>query len=354
MPVNATLKSPLFEHAQALGAHFLERDGVLVPGDYGAVRAEHAALRERAAVIDLAHFGALRVRGRDRVAWLHKLTTANVQSLAEGAGNYALLLNAKGHVVADFVLVVRHEQDGLLLYTTRGAIGKLRANLRRAIFREQVALEDTGESVVIMSVQGLNAAQGIAGTLGSLPPLEPFRSAQVDQLLVVRHPRADGDGFDLLAPRERAVELWDALVGQGIRPAGLEALNIARIEAGIPWYADDFDETMLAPEARLDRYIAENKGCYTGQEVIARIKNLGHVNRLLTRFQVQGEAVPDRGDLIFAEDREVGWVTSAVYSFARQAPLAFGYIRREWAEVATNVQIARGAVRLNATVIPTP
>lgn len=350
MQTHVTLKSPLFEREQELGAHFTERDGVLVPRDYGDVRAEYAALSEQAGLVDLANFGVLRVRGRDRIAWLHKLTTANVQSLAEGAGTYALLLNAKGHVVADFILSVRNEQDGVLLYTTRSAIENLIANLRRAIFREKVALEDSGESLAVLSVQGIKAVQAVAGLPGPLPALELFQSAETGKGLIVRHPRADGDGYDLLVPRERAVEVWDALVGQGIRPAGLDAMNIARIEAGVPWYADDFDETMLAPEARLERYIAENKGCYTGQEVIARIKNLGHVNRLLTRFQVQGEAVPDRGDRIFVEDREAGWVTSAVYSFARQAPLAFGYIRREFATAGTGVRILHGELRLDAVV----
>lgn len=352
MEANATQKLSLFEHEQKLGAHFVERDGVLVPRDYGDVHAEYAALRDQAGLVDLAHFGVLRVLGRDRIAWLHKLTTANVQSITESAGTYALLLNAKGHVVADFILLMRREQDGVLLYTTRNAIEKLVANLRRAIFREQVALENVGGSVAIFSVQGLQAAQGVADLLGPLPALQPFQSAETDHGLVVRHPRAGGDGFDLLVPREQAVEVWNVLVGQGIRPAGLDALNTARIEAGVAWYADDFDETMLAPEARLDRYIAENKGCYTGQEVIARIKNLGHVNRLLTRFQVQEEAIPERGDRIFVEDREVGWVTSAVYSYARQAPLAFGYIRREFAGAGTGVQILHGQLRVGAVVIP--
>jgi folate-binding protein YgfZ len=351
MEAHATKKLPLFEHEQKLGAHFVERDGVLVPRDYGDVRAEYATLRDQAGLVDLAHFGVLRVRGRDRIAWLHKLTTANVQSLAKGAGTYALLLNAKGHVVADFILSVRGEQDGVLLYTTRSAIEKLMVNLRRAIFREKVALENVGESLAILSVQGLQASQSVADLLGPLPALELFQSSETDHGLVVRHPRAGGDGFDLLVPREQAVQVWDTLVGQGMRPVGLDALNIARIEVGVPWYADDFDETMLAPEARLDRYIADNKGCYTGQEVIARIKNLGHVNRLLTRFQVQGEVIPDRGDRIFVEDREVGWVTSAVYSFARQAPLAFGYIRREFATAGTGVQILHSQLSVGAIVL---
>ena len=96
------MRAILFERQQQLGAQFFERDGVMMPADYGDVRGEHDALQTDAGLIDLANFGALRIDGRDRVAWLHKLVTANVQALAVGQSAYSLLLNAKGHVAADF------------------------------------------------------------------------------------------------------------------------------------------------------------------------------------------------------------------------------------------------------------
>ena len=105
---------------------------------------------------------------------------------------------------------------------------------------------------------------------------------------------------------------------------------------------------MLAPEARLERYIAEDKGCYTGQEVIARIKNRGHVNRLLVQYEMEGSIVPERGDLVFLDEREVGWITSAVWSIANDAPLALGYLRREAAQDDVRVQVAHGEKRVDA------
>ncbi len=342
----------LLEQHQQLGARFFERDGFTLPRDYGDARGEYDALDAGAGLIDLAHFGVLRVEGRDRVAWLHKLVTANVDALADGAATYALLLNGKGHIAADFMLL--RMPDALLLYTSQTAKDKLLANLRRAIFREKVTLTDMSDALAVLTLQGVFAGETLARTLGaSFAPNEhsvlPAKFFDSD-LLIINHPRTEYGGVDLLVERRHATILWEMLIAKGARAVGFDALNVARLEAGIAWYGDDFDETMLAPEARLEAFIAENKGCYTGQEVIARIKNRGHVNRLLVQFQVEGGVVPARGDLVFVDDKESGWITSAVWSFANDAPLALSYLRRETAQEGARVQIARGEMRLDATV----
>lgn len=321
----------------------LERDGVPSPHDYGDVHSEWQALRDAAGAIHLSNFGVLRVEGRDRVTWLHKLITANVEGLSVGAGTYALLLNATGHVVADFVLLLY--SDALLLYTSWDAKEKLFANLRRTIFREKVSLSDVSNDFTILSLQGPRANDVIAQISGTLPALEPFTfvGCKFDgvEFSVVHHSRTGSDGLDLLVPRANVATLWDLLIEQGARPVGFEALKVARLEAGIPCFGDDFDETILAPEARLEKFIAEDKGCYTGQEVIARIKNRGHIHRLLAQFQIEGQVMPERGGKIFLDSRAVGWITSAVWSYKHNMPLAFGYLSRETAHNDTRVEIAR-------------
>jgi folate-binding protein YgfZ len=342
----------LLERHRQLGARFVERDGITLARDYGDLHGEYDALFFGAGVIDLAHFGVLRVEGRDRIEWLHKLVTANLQALPDWTGAYALLLNAKGHVAADFIVL--RLPESLLLYTSHPAKEKLAANLRRAIFREQVALTDASDGFAVVSLQGELAGEVLSQALGTTLPPNAFAVSPLkffdSELLVIQNPRSDHSGFDLIVERRHLEILWEILTAKNARPIGLDALNVARVEAGIPWYGDDFDETMLAPEARLDAFIAENKGCYTGQEVIARVKNRGHVNRLLARFDLEGSVTPERGDLIFAEEKEMGWITSAVWSFENAAPRALGYLRHEAAQDGTRVQIARGATRLDATV----
>ncbi len=342
----------LIDKQRQLGARFFERDGFTLVRDYGDAPGEYDAFYFGAGVIDLAQFGVLRVEGRDRVDWLHKLVTANVPALKDGDGAGALLLNATGHVVAD--LVVLRLPDALLLYTSHRAKEKLAVSLRRAIFREQVTLTDASDTWAILSVQGELAADSLARALGAFCPPHAFGVSAVkffdSDLLIVNQPRTEHSGYDLVVEQRHLDILWEILTAQRVRPIGWDALNVARVEAGIAWYGDDFDETILAPEARLERYLAENKGCYTGQEVIARIKNRGHVNRLLVQYDMEGSVVPERGDLVLLDDREVGWITSAVWSIANDAPRALGYLRREAAQDDVRVQIARGETRVDARV----
>lgn len=344
----------LVELQQKQGARFVERDGVSLPRAYGDPASEFDALYFSAGAIDLGHFGVLRVEGPDRIEWLHKLVTADLQSLAEGSAAYALLLDATGHVAADFTVL--HLKESLLLYTSRSAHSVLLANLNRAIFRAKVALSDASDALAALTLQGGEAASIFTQTLGTAltPGPSRFVSAKFfdSELLVVNSARTEAGGFDLLVERRHLAILWELLGIKGAKPVGLDALNAARIQAGIPWFGEDFDASILAPEARLEPFIAENKGCYTGQETMARIRNRGHVNRLLVRFQVQGQTVPSRGDLALIDGQEVGWITSAAWSPPREAPLAFGYIRREQAGEGTRVLIGHGDESLEAVLVP--
>jgi len=330
------------------------RDISTAPRDHTRLQAEYTALTQRAGAMILPDPGILRVEGRDRVDWLHNLITTDVEAMQEGSAAYSLLLEAKAHVLADFVLVKQVEH--FLLYTSRAAHENLYSNLRRAIFREKVSLTDVSAQFGIISVQGPQAADCLGKSFQL--PTSNFQSLvfnlqslnlPISQSLLISNPRIP-HRFDLLAPRDAIPDLSRTLATNGADPIGLDALNIVRVEAGMPQYEDDFDETTLAPEARLDEFIAPSKGCYPGQETIARIRNLGHVNRLLVQLQITDKQLPTRGNKIFVEEKEIGEITSAVWSFARNAPLALGYTRQEYAADGTRVQIGHGDTRLDAIV----
>ncbi len=309
---------------------------------------DYQALRDDAGLVSLQDHGVFSVAGPDRVEWLHNLTTVDVRALMQGSGAYGLVLNGSAHVIADFHILTVPES--FLLYTNKHASDKLYARLRRSIFRERVAVARDHEHTVL-SLQGSRSRQILEQALRRLLNLEPFQHIISDSVFCVRNPRTDRDGYDLLVPHGQLQSTVDLLTRHGARLVSPDALNMARIEAGVPWFGDDFDETMLALEARLDAAIAENKGCYPGQEVIARIHNRGHVNRLLVQLLCNGDVVPRRGDPIFSGDNEVGWITSPSWSYAHDRPLALGYTRRPWSEKGTDVQIARDPIRIQAQVI---
>jgi len=160
-------------------------------------------------------------------------------------------------------------------------------------------------------------------------------------------------GYDLVCQRAEAAALWQALMSAGARPAGLEAYEILRIEAGTPIYGIDIDETNLAPEvARTRQAISYAKGCYLGQEPIVRIRDLGHVNRSLVGITC-GQAVA-RGTRLFQDGKEVGQVTSAAQSPRLGATVALAYVRRGSQQPGTELEVETGQERVGAVVVALP
>src|SRR5262249_14766047 len=136
-----------------------------------------------------------------------------------------------------------------------------------------------------------------------------------------------------------AAALWTALREAGAAPVGAEAAEVLRVEAGIPAFGVDVDESVILPETRLEALVSYTKGWYLGPETVARLKYRGHVNRALSGLVLEGDAVPAPGDVVVAEDKEVGRVTSAVRSIALGTPIALGYVRREHFEPGSAVAV---------------
>src|SRR5262249_20654577 len=165
-------------------------------------------------------------------------------------------------------------------------------------------------------------------------------------------------GYLSLPPPAALPDMWHALWAHReackARAVGLEMLDTARIEAGIPVYGRDMTEETIPVEANLEAALSYTKGCYIGQEVIARIEARGHVNRKLTGLLLSGESLPEPGATIVSPQREVGWITSAVCSPARQQNIALGYVRREVLAPGTPLEVHSQDSTLNATVAELP
>jgi folate-binding protein YgfZ len=159
---------------------------------------------------------------------------------------------------------------------------------------------------------------------------------------LVRVPAPGAGGFHCLVPAAEAAAWWERCVAAGLRPAGQRALEVLRIESGVPCYGRDFGPDTIALEAPLEHAISFSKGCYLGQEVIERVSARGHVNRRLVGLEIEGATVPAVGDPVFAPEREVGRVTSASWSWRLGHPTALGYVRREHVAAGTRLEI-RGA-----------
>ena len=288
--------------------------------------ARHLALRDDR--------GRLEVRGPQATAVLNGLLTNDVATLADGAGQWAAALTAKGRVLALLRLV--HDGDRYLVETDAAALPGLLAMLRKYVNPRLATVTDLTATTRTLSVVGPEAAPALASSVGvpietltALAPLGACRgSVAGTPVLVVRTPGGTAPGFEVVGPTESIDALTAALTATGWTPATAAALEANRIGAGVPTWGVDMTEETIAQEAALDTLgaIAFAKGCYTGQEVVARIHFRGHVNRLLRRLRADttllvGASVRD------AAGAEVGDVRSAVLTDA--GAIAIAMVRRE-------------------------
>lgn len=356
----------LHEFHEQLGASFLEVNGAEVVADYGDIAAEHAALRNSAGVLDLSFRSRLCLLGADRKTFLNGQVTNNVKDLATGFGCYAALVTAKGKMQSD--LLVYCLQDELLLDFEPGLAEAVQQRLEKYVIADDVQVVNVSEAYGHLSIQGPCSAQVLAAL--ALAPSLPETAltfvhssdATLGDLYAMNHARAGTCGFDLFVPIQALGAVLDKLVAsaraQGGRLVGWTALEQARIEAAIPRFGADMDETNLPPEAGLDsRAIHYAKGCYIGQEVIARLRTYGKVAKALRGLQwpiVPGEALPKKGDKIYWSEKEVGYVTSATASTDLSSGLALAYIRREQNQVGAQLIIRTelGPVSASVTTLP--
>lgn len=293
----------------------------------------------------------LMVQGPDRVKWLHKMITANIEGRGAGQGVRSALLDAKGHFVGDFVVLP--ESDRVTLLTEPGAREALLSALRRYIIREKVRIEDDSQRMALVTLIGPDADRMATRVWGISVPASVYHFVPItpegDSGWLVRSWRARVPSIDLLLP----ASAQDSPARQlGKVPAlSPEVLEILRIEAGIPRWGADFDEDTLALEIPDVMQIRVDQGCYVGQEVVARLVHRGHVNRHLRALYVENDYVPPRGDPIWHEDKAVGAVTSSAYSPILGA-VAMGYVRRE-VPIGATVRVGEGRAS-DARVVELP
>jgi folate-binding protein YgfZ len=285
------------------------------------VKAEHAAVRRTAGLVDRREHGVLEVIGRDRATFLHALLSNDVKSLAAGQGCAATLLDIHGKV--QVVLLVWVFDDRILLVTPPGAAEPTLEALDKYLFSEKAVLRDASADWALFMIAGPQAAALLERVAGGVPDAQPWSSVLAS---------VDGVGARLVrgAGETGEPEVWIAV------PAA---------EAERVW------KTRKVP---FEALVSQTKGCYPGQEVVVRIRDRGHVNRHLRGLVLEGDAVPAAGSEVVAGDAAIGAVTSATRSVDLGRPVALAMIRRQHAEPGTAVGVRVGDRVVPATVSALP
>ncbi|HEY4307808.1 MAG TPA: glycine cleavage T C-terminal barrel domain-containing protein [Pirellulales bacterium] len=338
--MHGSLKSSL----EAAGATYEATDNA-TPRNFGDTAAEYAVLSSAVGLVDLSDRTQIELTGADRQSFLHNLSTNEVRRLATGAGCEAFLCNVQGHTLA--LVNIFCGAETLVIETVPGEEAKLLKHLDKYLIREKVELHGRSEPWAELLLAGPRAESLLQGSANAL--LQRTFDSVTGQLANVpvsirRVDFTQPTGFLISCDRTLAGDLWKHLRDAGARPCGREAFEIARIEAGTPFYGRDLTDGNLPQElARDARAISFTKGCYIGQETVARLDALGHVNRTLCGVRFAGPEVPPVG-IEFTDDagKSLGQVTSAAFSPRLNAPLALAYVRRGSNAPGTKIATAAG------------
>ena len=354
------MKTPLALWHTAHGAVLVDDRGIELPEYFNDPLIEYRTVREKAGLIDLSFRVQVRVTGEDRLPFLQGMLSNDVQALKPGEGCAAMLLTEQGRVVAD--LRVYAQEACLLLDVDIRAKEKMLDALSRFLVADDVELEDCSEQSVTLAVQGPLTSTVLQASGVTLAVTKAFQHCKATlagvDLRIARVSDTGEEGYQIFVPQAHAESVWQSLLRTGeplgLQPVGLTALNILRIEAGIPWYGLDIDERRLVLEVAMEHAISFTKGCYLGQEVVERATARGHVNRKLSGLLVRGEIPPVSGDKLFHDSQEIGWITSAVVSPHFGHPIALGYVRREHLAPGTQLRIDRQGKPMIAEVVTLP
>ena len=340
------------------GATMKEQDGWAVPASYGDELFEYAAVRERGAgLIDLSSRGRFLVTGSEAVQFLNGLITNDVKALSENQWMPAAFPNVQGRLLAS--VRVGRLKDGFLIDTEPATRQKVFQTIQRFTLAGDFHVTDSTEKMALLSIQGKQANEIVRVVLGEsaakLPKQGLAQARWLDhELTVMRAPHTAEDGFDLLVDVEHAQPLWQALTEQGARPIGYNAFEILRVEAGVPRYGVDMDETNVVTEA-LEDAVSYSKGCYIGQEIIARIKYRGHVAKKLAGIVIDGTVKVDHNlKIASVNNDEIGRITSTTFSPHLGCTIALGFVKYDYIAPGTELKIASAVGDLLARVTELP
>jgi folate-binding protein YgfZ len=349
-------RSPLNDLVpQNSGATFEEYWGWEIVSAYGDPRDEYEAVVRSAAVLDVSYAGKLRISGRDRIRYLNSMLSNDVKGLQPGTGCHAALLTHQGRMESDVFVYVA--EDDVRLECSPAGTQRLLETLNRFIVSADVTVEDWTDRLAILSVQGPKAALlGGAHTGLRLDEFGSLAHSRYDRdAFVVCRDRTGYGGFDLWLPPEKAAAVWQGWVGQGhAQPAGHLALDWLRTEAGIPWFGVDVDERRLPMEVGLNSALSYTKGCYRGQEIVARVTYRGHLDRGFGGVALGTADPPDRGCEVRAGDARVGEITSAAFSPMLGSVLALGIFKLEFLRPGQEVEVLSGEAAIPGRVVTLP
>ena len=308
----------------------------------------YKAARQSAALLDEDWYGIVKLTGTEQSSWLQGMVSNDVQKLKPGNGCYAAHLTPQGKIVAHMVIL--KDEDCLWLILERAMIPKLIAGFDKLLIMEDVQVSDESEQQEILGVIGPNAETVLEVWLGEKPQIpDLYGHRAIRGHRIVR----TNLGYDIWAKRDAVDASLRDLAEKGATAIDRGTWDVLRTELGWPIFGVDIDETTTLPEIG-EHGISYDKGCYVGQEVVAKVKYIGHVNRRFVGLIMDGELLPEIKSPIRKADKEVGYVTTSLFSPGLQKPIALGFVARTAYAPGTEVEVLSEGKVIPAKIVDLP
>ncbi|MBM2615131.1 glycine cleavage system aminomethyltransferase GcvT [Actinoplanes sp. LDG1-06] len=324
MSADALSRSPLHERHVALGAKFAAFGGWEMPLEYagGGVIKEHTAVREASGVFDVSHLGKARVRGEGAAAFVNACLTNDLGRIAPGKAQYTLCCDESGGVVDDLIAYLVSDDEVFLIPNAANTASVVR--LLTAAAPAGVTVTDEHSGWAVLAVQGPQSPEVLA-KLGLPTPDDYMAFVPSGELIVCRTGYTGEHGYELVVPWSAAGEVWDSLIGAGVRPCGLGARDTLRTEMGYPLHGQDLSLDITPVQARSGWAVGWGKPAFWGRDALVAEKAAGP-RRTLRGLELTGRGIP-RGHMpVYAGESLIGETTSGTFSPTKKVGIALALL----------------------------
>lgn len=352
-----TIATPLAGRHRQSGARMDTWFGCDLPSDFGDWRSEYGNARQTVALLDTNYHSFFSFTGPDRVRYLNAILTGNIKDLKLNHADVSLLLNPQGRILAEIETVAL--EDSLFCVSFASVRERLAEVLEKFIIMDDVTLMDETPMLGSLALYGPGSSTVIQHASTNFDPQTLNLRESIETTLagigcrLIRKKIGSLSGVEIVSARENLLQLWDILSEaakiNGGGPSGYTAWNTLSLEENIPWFGYDFGEKQIPHEAGLqDSHISYTKGCYTGQEIVERVRSRGQVNRGRVMLRFSGESLPVADTSLTVGGKESGFVTRSAEVPNLPGGIGMGYVRKENNSPATVLDYPGGTASVIA------
>jgi len=353
--------SRLQDKFQALGADMMDYEGWLIPRSFSSLESEYTAATRFGGLVERPYLGLIRLSGDDHQDLLHRLTTNELRNLAPGKGQINIFTDKDGRIL-DRVMLFKTKKNIFLLCSPQKA--KLISDwIEKFIFIENVKIENLSAQYSTITVLG-SLAEKILQAAFDLKAPSPlpwnfYKTEFQNKTVLIQKSKAFHPlSYNVVFDNAISASLWERLMEYGsdfgLKPIGFNCLESIRIESGWPASNPDFHQKTNPHEAGMGDYIDYNKGCYIGQEVIARLDTYHKIQKHLVGLQIFDDERPLPHSPIFLENREVGYTTSCSFSPLLKCNIALGYVKTKFIEEGLRCEVQSADRLISAKIVNLP